>query len=71
MKPPVALFKKKIMKLHLFLKIKSQVKTYQHSQLYVVGLSTWKEVKKYVKKKLAESFLELICFIFYEFQEYH
>ena len=40
MKPPAALFKKKIMKLYLFLKIKSQVKAYQHSQLYVVGLST-------------------------------
>ena len=33
MKPTVALFKKKIMKLYLFLKSKSQVKAYQHSQL--------------------------------------
>ena len=31
MKPPVALFKKKIMKLYLFLKAKSQAKAYQHS----------------------------------------
>ena len=38
MKPPVALFKKKIMKFYLFLKTKSQVKAYQHSQLYVVCL---------------------------------
>ena len=27
----------------------------------------WKDVKKNVKEKLGESFLELICFIFYEF----
>ena len=71
MKPPVVLFKKKIMKLHLFLKTKSQVKAYQHSQLYVVCLSKWKDVKKNVKKKLGESFLELICFIFDELQEYY
>ena len=31
MKPPVALFKKRIMKLFLFLKAKSQAKAYQHS----------------------------------------
>ena len=31
MKPPVALFKKKMMKLYLFLKNKSQVKAYQRS----------------------------------------
>ena len=31
MKPPVALFKKKIMKLYLFLKGKTQAKAYQHS----------------------------------------
>ena len=31
MKPPVALFKKNIMKLYLFLKAKSQAKAYQHS----------------------------------------
>ena len=65
MKPPVALFKKKVMKLYLFLKTKSQVKAYQHSQLYVVCLSKWKDVKKNVKKKLGESFLELIYFIFH------
>ena len=33
------LFKRKIMKLYLFLKTKSQVKAYWHSQLYVVCLS--------------------------------
>ena len=33
MKPPVTLFKRKIMKLYLLLKTKSQVKAYQHSQL--------------------------------------
>ena len=38
MKPPVALLKKKIMKLHLFLKTKSYVKVYQHSQLVVCCL---------------------------------
>ena len=31
MKPPVALFKKQIMKLYLFLKTNSQVKAYQRS----------------------------------------
>ena len=31
MKPPVALFKKKIINLDLSLKAKSQVKAYQHS----------------------------------------
>ena len=31
MKPPVTLFKKKIMRLYLFLKAKSQAKAYQHS----------------------------------------
>ena len=31
MKPPVALFKKRIMKLFLLLKAKSQAKAYQHS----------------------------------------
>ena len=31
MTPPVALFKKWIMKLYLFLKAKSQAKAYQHS----------------------------------------
>ena len=31
MKPPVALFRKKSMKLYLLLKAKSQEKTYQHS----------------------------------------
>ena len=31
MKPPVALFKNKVMKLYLFLKAKSQAKAYQHS----------------------------------------
>ena len=31
MKPPVPLFKKKIMKLYQFLKAKSQAKAYQHS----------------------------------------
>ena len=39
MKPPVAIFKKNIMKYYLFLKPKSQVKAYQQSQLYVVCLS--------------------------------
>ena len=31
MKPPVGPFEKKIMKLYLFLKAKSQAKAYQHS----------------------------------------
>ena len=31
MKPPVAVFKKQIMKLYLFLKTNSQVKAYQRS----------------------------------------
>ena len=33
MKPPVALFKIKIMEMYLFLKAKSQAKAYQHSCL--------------------------------------
>ena len=45
MKSPVALFKKKIMKLYLFLKTKSLVKAYQHSQLYVVCLSERRKEK--------------------------
>ena len=56
------------MKLLLFLKTKNQVKAYHHSQLYVVLVERH---KKTVKKKLGESFLELICFICYEFQEYY
>ena len=49
MKPPVALFKKKIMKLYLFLKTKSQVKAYQHSQLVVCCLlkGTLMQIWKY------------------------
>ena len=67
MKPPVVLFKKKSMIWYLFLKAKGQAKAYQHSCTY---LRKRKDLKKNVKKKIGESFLELICFIFYfEFQE--
>ena len=62
MKPPVALFKKRIMKLYLFQNAKSQAKTYQHS---LSCLHKRKDVKKHVKKKIGETFLELICFNFY------
>ena len=56
MKPPVPLFKKKIMKLYQFLKAKSQAKSLS-TQLYVICVRG--------KKKIGGSFLELICFIFY------
>ena len=38
MKPPLALFKKKSMKLYLFLKAKSQKKTYIIKHLHVVHI---------------------------------
>ena len=52
MKPPVALFKKNSMKLYLFLKAKSQAKTYQHR---CVCLHKRQDVKKNVKKKIGEN----------------
>ena len=64
MKPPVALFKKRSMKLYLFLKAKSQAKAYIINTV-VCCLRKRKDVKKTVKKKIGKSFLELICFIFY------
>ena len=54
MKPPVALFKKQIMRLYLFLKTNNQVKAYS---TVVCCCLKWKDVKKNVKKKLGESFL--------------
>ena len=36
MEPPVTLLKKRIMKLYLFLKAKSQAKDYQHSCMLFV-----------------------------------
>ena len=65
MKPPVALFKTKIMKF-LFLKTKSQVKAYQRSCILFASVE---RLKKNVKKKLGESVLELICFIFISFMD--
>ena len=62
MKPPVALFKKQIMKLYLFSKTNSQVNLIN---AVVCCWLKWKDVKKNVKKKLGDNFLELICFIFY------
>ena len=41
------------------------------TQSVVCCLLKWKDVKKNLKKKLGESFLELICFIFSEFEEYY
>ena len=64
MKPPVGLFKKRSMKLYLFLKAKSQVKAYIINTV-LCCLRKRNDVKKTVKKKIAKSFLELICFIFY------
>ena len=61
MKPPVALFKKKVMKLYLFKKPKVKQKLINK---VVCCLRKRNEVKKNVKKKIGESFLELICFIF-------
>ena len=48
MKPPVALFKKRIIKLYLFLKAKSQPKA--------CCLHERKDIKKNVKNKIGESF---------------
>ena len=60
MKPPVALFKKKILKLYFFLKVKQKLINTVACFLY-----KRKDVKKNVKKKIGERFSELICFIFY------
>ena len=60
MKPPVVLFKKESMKFYLFLKAKSQPKAYQHS---------WykrKDAKKNFNNKIGESFLLLICLMFFD-----
>ena len=64
MKPSVALFKKRSLKLYLFLKAKSQAKAYIINTV-VCCLRKRKDIKKTVKKKIGKSFLELICFIFY------
>ena len=64
MTPPVALFKKRSMKLYLFLKAKSQAKAYIINTV-VCCFRKRKDVKKTVKKKIGKSFLELTCFIFY------
>ena len=64
MKPPAGLFKKRSMKLYLFLKAKSQAKAYTINTV-VCCLRKRNDVKKTVKKKIAKSFLELICFIYY------
>ena len=65
MKPPVVQFKKKSMKLYEIFKKQKSSKSLS-TQLYVIC----KSIKKNVKKKRDESFLELICCIFYfEFQE--
>ena len=64
MKQPVALFKKKSMKLYLFLKFKSQEKVYIINTV-ACCLHKRKDVRKTVKIKIGKSFLELICFIFY------
>ena len=70
MKPPVVLFLKKSMKLHLFLKEKLKIEQSQPINTVVWSLHKRKDVKKNVKQKIGERFLELICFIFYfEFQE--
>ena len=64
MKPPVALFKKRSMKMYLFLKAKSQAKAYIFNTV-VCCFRKRKDVKKTVKKKIGKSFLQLICFVFY------
>ena len=64
MKQPVALFKKKSMKLYLFLKFKSQEKVYIINTV-ACCLHKRKDVRKTVKIKIGKSFSELICFIFY------
>ena len=65
-RPPVTLFnllKKSSMILYLFLKAKSQTKTYI-IETVVYCLRKKKGIKKTVKKKIGKSFLELTCFIF-------
>ena len=64
MKPPVPLFKKRSMKLYLFIKVKSQAEAYIINTI-VCSFHKRKDVKKTVKKKIGKSFLELTCFIFY------
>ena len=58
-KPPAPLFKKRSMKLYLFLKAKSQAKGYI-IKTTVCCLRKRKDVNKTVKKKIVQSFLELI-----------
>ena len=62
MQQPAVLFKKKSMKLCLFLKPKVKQK---FINTVVCSLHKRKDVKKNVEKKIGESFLKLICFIFY------
>ena len=64
MKPLVALFKKKSIKLYLFFKAISQEKGYIINTV-ACCLHKRKEIRKTVKIKIGRSFLELICFIFY------
>ena len=62
--PLFNLFKKSIMILYLFLKAKSQAKAYIIKTV-ACCLRKMKDVKKTVKKKKGNSFLELTSFIFY------
>ena len=64
MKPPVALFKKKSMKLYLFLKAISQEKAHIINTI-AYCLHKRKDARKTVKIKIRKKFLELNCFIFY------
>ena len=62
MKSPVALFRKKSMKLYLFSKAKSQGKAYHHSCM-LFALEKRRKEKCYIK--IDQSFLELIRFVLY------
>ena len=64
MKPSLALFKKKNMKLYLFLKAKSQKKNLYYQTLACCSHKR-EDVRNPVKIKIGKNFLELICFTFY------
>ena len=67
MKPAAVLFKKKIMKLHLFLKAKSQAKAYQQSRMLFASEERCKE--KYSEENRRELFRINLFYFLYEFQE--
>ena len=67
MAPPVALFEKRITKLYLFLKAKSQARVYQHSCM-LFALEERRKEKCWEENRLELCRINLFYF-FYEFEE--